>query len=194
MQPLFKIWFCYIYVACNNSQGYGTLDIWDIFLFIIPLLCSHSLSSEVYWSIFKWLIINLLEFLSLIDYVGMLVTFHDSNNVSSVCNGPLQVCIDLHIWYCTFPLTLWLHLQWCSHCSSWLSASYLFMLTIMSKISVHVSMRVVLGNIKEGLVNTALQLTGQRYFLPIYPAFLTAVAIIQKPNAILLSVSPLIWF
>jgi len=39
------------------------------------------------------------------------------------------------------------------------------MLTLMSKISAHICMRVVLGNIKEGLVNTAVQLTGQRYFL-----------------------------
>jgi hypothetical protein len=119
----------------------------------------YSQASSSDWSSFYW------HFFFLIDYVGMLVTFCDNSNVSSLCNGLLHHCINLHIWHCTFPLTSWLHLQWCSHCSSWLSVSWLFMLTLMSKISAHVCMRVVLGNIKEGLVNTAVQLTWHYYFL-----------------------------
>ena len=165
MQPLFKILFCYLYVACNDSQGYGSLTFETFCLFIIPLLCSTQF---IIWSIFKHLQVTDHHFIgifSLIDYVGMLVTFRNSNNVSFLCNGPLQHCINLHIWYCTFPLTSWPHHRWCSRLSSWLSASWLFMLTLMSKISAHVCMRVVLGNIKEGLVNTAVQLTGQCYFL-----------------------------
>jgi len=160
MQPPFKILFCYLYVACNNSQGYGTLE--TFCLFIISLLCS---TQYIISGIFKHLQVADYHFtgiFSLIDYVGMLVMFRDSNIVSSLHDGPLQHYINLHFWYCTFPLTSWLHLQWCSCHSSWLSASWLFMLTLMSKISAHDCMRVVLGNIKEGVVNTAVQLSGQR--------------------------------
>jgi len=161
MQLLFKILFCYLHVACNNSQGYGTLTFETFCLFIIPLLCSTQF---IISGIFKHLQVidyHLTGILSLIDYVGMLVVFCDSNNMSSLRNGPLQHCINLHFWYCTFPLTCWLHLRWCSCCSSWLSASWLFVFTLTGKISAHDCMRVVLGNIKEGLVNTAVQLSGQ---------------------------------
>lgn len=164
MQPLFKILFCYLYMACNDSQGYGSLMFETFFSFIIPLLCSTKF---IIWGIFKHLQVIDCHFtgiFSLIDYVGMLVTFHDSNNVSSLCNGPLQHCINLHIWYCTFPLTSWSHHRWCNCRSSWLSASWLFMLTLMSKISAHVCMRVVLGNILSTLLFSRLD---NRYFLSI---------------------------
>ena len=165
MQPLFKILSCYLCVTCNNSRGYGTLTFEIFCLFIIAQVCSTQF---IFWGIFKHLQVtdhHCTGIFSLIVYVGMLVTFCDSNNVSSVCNGPLQHCIILHIWYCTFPLTSWLHLWWCSRCSSLLSASWLFMLILMSKISAHICMRVTLGKVKKGLVSTAVQLTGQHYFL-----------------------------
>lgn len=98
MQPLFKILFCYLYVACNDSQGYGSLMFETFCLFIIPLLCSTQF---IIWGIVKHLQVtdhHITGIFSLIDYVGMLVTFRDSSSVSSLCNGPLQHCINLHIW------------------------------------------------------------------------------------------------